>query len=224
MALVEVLIVVALMAILTGSLLGSRGLLAGSRLRGAATMVLTGIRQGMTLANTSGLPTRLVFDIDGDRLLLEQSAERMLRKRSDDPEDTTAGAEPATEAERKLREDAAEFLEGPREPPPRFMPVEGFELDPEDDTPGRSLGQDVTLLSVRTEHDAVARTEGRAYLYFWPGGGTERAVIQLTRVGREEPLSVVVSALTGRAELVSHAVDFEEPSADVDFGEREAEE
>ncbi len=221
--LVEVLIVVALLALLTGSLLGSRGLLGSGQLRAAATLVMTGIRQGITLANTSGLATRMVFDLETRRVWLEQSTERMLRRKSEDPDDPTAGAEAATTAERRARETAAAFLEGPAEPPPPFQAVDGYDQNDTDAEPGRDLGSDVRIVSVMTEHDERPRTEGRAYLYFWPGGGTEKAVIQLTRAGRDAPLSVVVSALSGRAQLVSEAVDFEEPPADIDFGEREVE-
>jgi general secretion pathway protein H len=222
--LVEVLIVVALMAILTGMLLGGSGMVAATRMRGAATLILTGVQLGITHANTTGLPTRMVFDLDGQRVTLEETRSRMLRQVDEDEDDPSAGADPATEAERAAREQAAEILEGPREAPPRFSALKAFGTDPDDDSLGRSLGRGIAISSVRTEHDPEARTEGRAYLYFWPGGGTEKAVIQLTRAGREEPLSIVVSALTGRAKIVQGAVDYEEPSEDVDFGERELEE
>ena len=38
---------------------------------------------------------------------------------------------------------------------------------------------------MQTAHDDTARTTGRAYLYFWPGGLTERAAIQI-RIGDSE--------------------------------------
>ena len=65
--------------------------------------------------------------------------------------------------------------------------------------------------------------EGRAYVYFWPGGTTERAIIQLKKAGdKETALTVVLSPLTGRARIEKGAVDFPEPRGfDDEFSERE---
>jgi general secretion pathway protein H len=221
--LIEVLIVVALIALLTGGVLSGTGVLGGARLRTAATLILTGVRTGMTQANTTGLPARLVFDLDENWVMLEQTEGRMLRRINEDGDDPAAGAAPATEAERAAVQEANRILEGPHEPPPTFTVVKEFALNSEDPSKGRPLGEGVSLESVQTEHDAVRREEGRAYLYFWPGGGTERAVIHLKRAGQEDGISIVVSALTGKAQLVRGEVDYEAPGEGVDFGEREVE-
>ena len=48
---------------------------------------------------------------------------------------------------------------------------------------------------------------GRSYIYFWPGGQTERAAIQLTTASKdEEPternsMTVFVAPLTGKTEI-----------------------
>jgi general secretion pathway protein H len=220
--LVEVLIVVALIGMLTAGVLSGTGVIGGARLRTAATLVLTGIRTGLTHSNTTGLPARLVFDLDENRIMLEETNDRMLRRVDEDVEDPSAGASPATDLEREAVAEASRILEGPHEPPPQFRAVEGFGVDEEDSSKGRAFGEGVSFISVQTEHDSVPREEGRAYLYFWPGGGTERAVIRLRRQGQEEGLSIVVNALTGRAQIVRGEVDFEDPGDDVDFGEREA--
>jgi general secretion pathway protein H len=66
------------------------------------------------------------------------------------------------------------------------------------------------------------RDTGRAYLYFWPGGGTERAVIQIERTGSDDVLSVLMNPLTARAKIQRGKVDLVERSEDDDFGNREA--
>ena len=68
-------------------------------------------------------------------------------------------------------------------------------------------------------------TSGRAYLYFWPGGTTERAHVQLKRRGAEGGLTVTVSALTSRATIVKGLVDLPEPRSEdeADQGERDEE-
>jgi general secretion pathway protein H len=85
---------------------------------------------------------------------------------------------------------------------------------------GRELGAGIRYLGVHTEHDDQIRTKGRAYLYFWPGGGTERAVIQLAR-GDDDVLSVLVSPLSGRAKVQRGKIELEAPRTEGDYGERE---
>lgn len=225
LTLIEVLIVVALITLLTAGVISGTGVLGGARLRTASTLILTAVRLGMTHANTTGLPTRLVLDLDENRIQLEETSSRMLRRSGEDSDvdDPSAGAAPATDIEREAVEEASRILEGPREPPPRFTALTEIGLTDNDLGKGRLLGEGVFFESVQTEHDTVPREEGRAYLYFWPGGGTERAVIRLNRTGKEEGVSIVVSALTGKAQIVRGEVDLDSPAEGVDFGERDVE-
>lgn len=218
---IELLIAVALVALLTGGVATGMGAFGSTRLRASATMILGGVRVAMTHANTTGYPTRLVFDLDARTVVLEQSNARMLRDMNPAgrEEDPSAGAAAATEAERKAAEASKRILEGPREARPLFVAASVFNQGG-----GRSLEPEIAFKSIQTEHDEEARTEGRAYLYFWPGGGTEKAVIVLTRPGMPEGTSIVVSSLTGRASIHKGTVEFERPGDDVDFGEREVDE
>lgn len=217
-SLVEVLIVVALMAGLTGLVISGSGRLSGSRLRAAATLVMTSVRAAITRANSKGHPVRLVFDLEEQRLYLEETRGRMLRVRDED-EGAKAGAAAATELERDAAEFASSFAEGPRAPQASFRAVPGYGKGKEG--PGRSLGQGIRFLQVQTEHDVEPVVEGRAYLYFWPGGGTEKAAVQVSRPGDFDGLTVLVSALTGRAQLERGRVEMEEARRDTYFEERE---
>lgn len=221
MSLLEVLLVLALVAMITGGVLSGTGMMGTTQQRTASTLVLIAIRQAMTHANSNGLPVRLVFDFEQHRISLEETRGRMLRTApSENDDDLTGGAAAATESERLAAEEAKRILDGPREPPAQFSPVDALGVDPDDPGAGRALGGDVKFISVHTEHDPTPRTEGRAYLYFWPGGGTEKAVIILGRPDAE-PVSIIVSALTGRAQILKGEVEFDRPEIDADFGERE---
>ena len=138
--LVEVLIVIALIAVVTAVAVGGSGMLGNSRLRSAATMVLSAIRTATTRANTIGRPVRIVFDFEERRVVLEEARGRMLRDRED--ETGAVGAEPATEAEREAKEYANEVLEGPRAPKPQFSAIGEFG-DESGDGPGRELGSGI---------------------------------------------------------------------------------
>jgi general secretion pathway protein H len=217
--LVELLIVVALIALLSAAVVFGSGMLSSSRQRAAATLIVAGVRMGITRANSTGRPVRMVFDLEQERVMLEQSSGReMLREKEE--ANTGGGAEPATEAEKAAKAETTRVLEGPHTPRPRFAPVKQFGFDG-DEGMGRELGKGIEFKSVQTEHDLEPRKEGRAYLYFFPGGGTERASIQLRKQGSDEGLTVLVSPLTGRASIKKGDVDLEEPRIDIEFGERE---
>lgn len=221
--LVEVLVVIALIAVLGGTIVSGSGMLSGNRLRSAAGLVVTGVRLSITRANATGHPVRLVFDFETGRVLMEETTDRMLRVKdtgdTKTSEGASAGADPATEAERESLAYADGIVKGPRAPRAKFKAIRIGSGD-DDPTKGRDIGRSIHFRLVQTEHDRKPRDSGRAYLYFWPGGGTERAVVQLERAESDEVLSVLISPLTGRAHIQRGKVDLTEPRMDDDFGQR----
>jgi general secretion pathway protein H len=218
LTLVEVLVVVALIALMSSAIIFGSGMLGSSKQRAAATLVMSGIRMGLTRANSTGRPVRMVFDLEKERVVLEESTGGpMLRVK--EKKSSGGGAEAATVAEQAARQEADRVLEGPRAPRAAFKPVKQFGFDGDDEKEGRALGQDVKFKSVQTEHDEDPREEGRAYLYFWPGGGTERASIQIAH--KDDVLTVLVSPLTGRAKIEKGPVKLEAPKNEEDFGQIE---
>jgi general secretion pathway protein H len=221
--LVEVLVVIALIAVLAGTIVSGSGLVAGNRMRAGAGLVVTAARLAVTRSNTTGHAVRLVFDIDEGRLIMEETSDRMLRvKESDDNKKTegaSAGADPATAAEKESLSYADGILKGPKAPRAKFKSIPLGTADT--DGKGRELGKGVKFRLIQTEHDLKPRDKGRAYLYFWPGGGTERAVVQVERTGSDDVLSVLVSPLTARARIQTGKVDLVSPRDDEDFGQRE---
>jgi general secretion pathway protein H len=67
---------------------------------------------------------------------------------------------------------------------------------------------------VQTEHDQEPVVDGQAFLYFWPGGQTERAVIQIAQIGDDDGMTVVVSPLTGRADIQRGFIELPEEVLD----------
>lgn len=218
MTLIEVLIVVALIALMLGAIVFGSGMLSSSRQRAAASLVVSAVRTAVTRANSSGNPVRIVFDFEKNRLLIEESTGTMLRKKAD-AKDPTAGAAAATESEARARKEAERILDGPTVAPPEFKPIGPLGEE------GKELGSGVVIRQVQTQHDEEPITEGRAYLYFWPGGETEHAAIQLQRKGEradDDALTVLVSALTGRAKIQRGRIGLPEPRSDGEYSEREA--
>lgn len=220
LTLFEVLIVVSLIGILTGAVLMGTGVLGGARMRASVSLISAGIRVGLNRANSTGRPVRMVFDLETNRVILEESSGKMLREKEDD--NTGGGAEAATEAERAAREEAESLIKAPRAPRPSFTPVKEFGFEGDDGEPGRALETGVSFRRVQTEHDADPRTSGRAYLYFFPGGGTERASIQLQKGNSEDDgVTILVNGLTGRTKAERGWVELEPPREDDAYGERE---
>jgi len=219
LTLVELLIVIALIAVLGGTVLMGPGMLEGSRLKSAATLIVSGVRLGLARASTTGRPTRLAFDLDEGKLTLEEADRSvLLRERT---KDGSSGASPATDLEKAAQAESDRILQGPRAPRATFRAVPGFNPSPDESGPARSLGSGVQFISVQTEHDDDPRTSGRAYLYFFPGGTTERAAVQLKRRGDDGGLTVSISGLTGRAKIERGRVDLPVPRNDGEVGERD---
>ncbi len=211
LTLVEVLIVVVLIALLTGGAVMGPGLLKSTRMRAAATLLVSAVRLAQNRTNATGMPVRLVMDLDKHRVQLEESTSALFARQKGAP---AAGAEAADDAEKKARAESERIMEGPKPPRARFVAVKAL-ADPSDPTQGRELGAGVAITSVETDHDEEPVTEGRAYLYFWPGGLTERAAIHLKRTDlSEDGLTVLISGLTGRASISKGKADFPPPRED----------
>jgi general secretion pathway protein H len=163
------------------------------------------------------------MDVDQKRIWLEESEAPML-VREKDPS-AAAGAEAVTEAERQAREESDRVMKGPPIPKPSFRRVVTGSLTADDDKQGtKALERGITFRSVQMSHDDLPRTSGRAYLYFWPGGLTERASIQI-RVGDSdedyETLTLLVAPLTGRVTIKNGPVELELPTDDEHKSERQ---
>jgi len=235
--LIEILVVVALLAIAaTGATLGLDSLTQGN-LRSSALMVAAGVRAGYGRAATQGKTVRLVLDLEENQFWLEESEDRVVIDRSDDT--GNEGAATQENAEETPQE----------EPAAAPAPVEG--LDPGLQAMGQSLGMTIQgpaalgadgrrrarfqplpgrrgekraprgtakLHAVYTAHEKGRQEGGRHHLYFFPGGETERAIVQLAEPSGEV-FSVSVHPLTGRPRIEKGPVEPEE-----DLYEREPEE
>jgi general secretion pathway protein H len=208
-----------LIAMLSGTVLFGPGMLEASRLRAAETLIMSSVRQGLTVANATGRPTRLAFDLEKSTITLEQSNMSVV-VRSSKLKGSADGIESAEDREKKARAEADHILEGIHPAKPNFHAIQGLGTAA---GPGkeRELGKGVEFVSVQTDHDEDPRTSGRAYLYFFPGGATERASIQLKRHGDEGGTTISVSALTGRARILTGRVDLKPLRDDEDNTEQQ---
>ena len=219
LTLIELLVTIALIGIVTTGVVFGSGALVNSRLRGAASMISGAIRIAYTRASATSRTNRLAFDLDGSTVALEETNDMMLVKK----DDATGGSEASTPEERAAIELAARIIKGPQAPRARFSAIKAFGFDP-DTSGGRSLGKGVKFRKVETEHSPDGQTSGKAYLYFWPGGQTERASIQLMPASAQaldEGMSILVSPLTGRVRTAPGSKSMEPLRDDGTSSERE---
>src|SRR5271166_6012895 len=170
LTLIEILVVMALMAVVTGAVVGGSMQLPSARLRRSVTMIASAIKVAYTRATATSRDLRLVMDIDRQKIWLEESDAPMLVQFKDTT--GTGGADPVTEAERAAIAETEQILKGPRIPKPRFHAIAayGFGESEAGGRGGKPLQRGITFRAVQTAHDDAPRTAGRAYLYFWPGG------------------------------------------------------
>jgi general secretion pathway protein H len=89
---------------------------------------------------------------------------------------------------------------------PMFEPAEGDSGEP------RELAGDTGFFKVFSPHERTFREDGKAYIYYFPGGVAEHAIVQLTDGDEDDPqiYSVEIHPLSGRAEIHDLALEPEE--------------
>jgi general secretion pathway protein H len=227
LTLIEIFVVIAIIALVTGVAVAGSMQLPSARLKGAATMLASAIKVAYTRSTATSRDVRLVMDLDASRIWLEQSDLPMLV--SSKGKDAAQGADPMTTKEKEAVQEGEKILKGPPVPKPRFTPVAAWGFGDAQDTgkgakSGKPLQRGITFRAVQTTHDDKARTEGRAYLYFWPGGRTELAAITV-RIGDSTDddlaMTLLVAPLTGKVKIKAGAVELKPPTDDTTASDRQ---
>lgn len=216
-------VVLAIMALVTGVAMAGSMQLPSARLRGSATMITSAIKVAYTRSTATSRDLRLVMDLDQQKIWLEESDIPMLAQSKD--KSAAGGADPVTKTEQEAIAETAKIMQGPPLPKPRFQPIEEYSFgNVGAGKGGKPLQRGITFRAVQTTHDDAPRTSGRAYLYFWPGGRTERASIQV-RIGDSDAesraLTILVSPLTGKVTIKAGAVDLVVPTDDTQSSDRQ---
>ncbi|MEM1029298.1 MAG: prepilin-type N-terminal cleavage/methylation domain-containing protein [Myxococcota bacterium] len=229
--LIEVLVTIALVAVLMGGAAMGMGSLSSSRLRASSTRVASAFRVAYGHANSSGRVTRLVFTMNPDA---ENAADRATISIEDSPGvlylqsgDITGGAEATTEFEKSALEEGQAIAAGERPPRPAFSPVKnlnGFRGGSGTKMAVKSLEPGILFRQVEVMHDVEPVTEGRAYVYFFPGGQAEPASIQVMKntddLDDDDILTIQVAPLTGKTTILGGPKDLPRPTTDEEASER----
>jgi general secretion pathway protein H len=211
-SLIEVMVVVLIIGLVTGgAVYGIRGL-ARSELRSSAAKLAGAIRYCFDRSITTGAYFRLVLDLDSNRYSAERSDERvyLIRGKEESPGRgqalDVAALEKKQEEDQALRDSfsqdnsVAAVLEPP--PAPRRAKFQSFK---DAALPEVKLKGAVRFFDIYTTRQREPYTKGKAYLYFFPDGHTERALIRVS--DGDDFYTLIVHPLTGRVEVRSGRID-----------------
>ncbi len=226
--LVEVLVALALAALLVGGTFTGVGMLRQSRLREASTLVASAVRIAYDHANATSRVTRLVFDLEKRTVTMEDTEGPLFLQQN-----RTGGAAGANDLEKAALDAGEEILDGPKKARPQFQAVKKSTLDTlaalreGDDKAketGRELPKDVTFRQIEVEHEDEPVSSEQVYLYFWPGGQAERAAIQLQLAGdatERNIMTISVKPLTGQVSADYGATAMKRPETDEEASDAE---
>ena len=223
LTLVEMLIVLLIVTLILAGVVMGTGQLSGAKLRKSATTITGLIRVAYVRATVTSRSERIVFDLDENKFWLEESDQPMLVQSKDTT--GTGGADAVTAAEKQAVAEKDRLVKGPQAPRAAFHAVKPGLYAATDNQGGsdQSLPFGIRFRSVQTNHDDEARSKGRAYLYFWPGGLTERASVVLRKgdsLNESDAMTLVVSPLTGAVAIKPGSVSLQVTTDERDLSER----
>ena len=73
-----------------------------------------------------------------------------------------------------------------------------------------AMPDNVRLSDIYVEHQKDKLSEGKIYLYFFPRGKTEFAVIHMNATEGDDAMTLVVNPLTGKVDVISEYKEYED--------------
>ena len=219
MTLIEIMVAIVIVAVVSTGVTYGMGLLMRTSLRSACMKILAASRFAYTRSVSHGATVRVVLDLDQGTLAIEEAHGRVALARSSDPtraaveagreddapDDDGAGVDPWAAAEASLaRTQRPSFGASP------FAPIANDEGETIERYAPHPLGRGIRLRRLTVPHEPEPREHGRGAVYYFPGGRTEHALVQVTD-GREDVYTVEIHALTGRGSVYTRAFEPREP-------------
>jgi len=218
--LVEILIVIVIIAIAASGASFAIGALTRTRLRSTSVKMLAAARYAYNRSVSQGNTVRLVLDFEQSRFGLEEAHGRVVLARTDDErrqdlDEDEASVDPWEAAKARLEKPAEpSFGRSP------WGPVVGNDGKPRRKLRVQPLPDGVRLLQLIVPHEPTPRVDGKGAVYFFPGGQTEHAVIQLTDQS-DTVYSLEIHPLTGRGKIHDYAFEPEPLRDGEDFSDAE---
>ena len=212
MTLIEVMVVMVLIILMVGSAVAGIRSMAKSDLRASASKMAGAVRYLFDRASTTGKVHRLVLDMDKRRYWAEVSDDRFIMAGGRETEESRQKeaeklAKEAEDAKKRAEERAGLDEMQARYKPESFRPKRAqFAAFKEMAVRPVDL-KGALIADVYTPRLAEPLDVGKGYIYFFPLGMTEAAIVHLTDPKRETFYSLVVHPLTGRVQIKNSWVE-----------------
>jgi general secretion pathway protein H len=183
-------------------------------LRATATRMAGSIRYLFDRASTTGRVHRLVLDFDNGKYWAEVSDDQFIMGAGKETEESRKKEAEKIAKEEEAKREAAdkEAFFGASQIPSRYLPKPftpkraKFDAFRETAVKPISLKSGVFMADIYTPRLVKPLTEGKGYVYFFPMGMTEAAVIHLSD-GKETFYTLIVHPLTGRVSVKNSFVE-----------------
>jgi hypothetical protein len=204
-------LVLGLVALLTGSVVVGFRSYTKSELRGGAAKLAGAIRYLFDRASTTGKVHRLVFDFEEGKYWAEVSDDRFFMTRERETEESRESDAEQIAKEEEEKKEAAERGANTEESeydidPSRYQPTEWkpkrahFDMFKEQALKVVTL-KNAKLAGLFTPRYREPVTTGHGYLYFFPLGQTEPAVVHLSDEDGKTFYSLLVHPLNGKVKV-----------------------
>ena len=200
--LIEVILVITIIAVVvTGATFGL-GAITRTRLRSSAFKVTSAARFAYNRSLTRGTTTRLRFDFEKNTMAVEETDTPVtLATEAQLESDAGEAVDPWDLARARLEKPLSHVR--PKSP---FRPIRNQSGKVLKRYTAQPVGNDISIHALITPHETDKRIDGEGSVYFFPGGLTEHAVIQLSD-SSDTVYSVEIHPLTGNARIHNFAYE-----------------
>jgi prepilin-type N-terminal cleavage/methylation domain-containing protein len=206
---IELLVVLALVAGLTGVAVMGIGSLTSSDLRNEAMRMTSVMKYTWTQAAINNTQYRMVLDLDSNEYSVQVTDSPVAPPVQEQEGDEGLLPEEAMELENEQNVEASDpFRDGSSDPfgiyrPPSYETVQNAVFK------GRKLKEDLTFHEVWTVGSETPIREGKVAVGFFPDGFQQQVIIILTD-GEDNYYSVANEPLTGRVKIYSDRIEPDE--------------
>lgn len=193
--LIEIIIVIAVIAVAVSGIGIAFGAQKRSQIRSASVRILAASRYAYNRALTRGVTVRIRFDLDQDTFSIEEAASAVAIQKSAEEEDKDAWKRATAALDQDEQDPTTTGDAG------TFFPISNRDGEPIKRYSSQKLGPSVKIDKIFVPHRPNSAVSGSESLYFFPGGFTEHALIQIADSEGQYPFTVEIHALTGKASI-----------------------
>jgi general secretion pathway protein H len=210
MTLIEIIAVLAVIGLTASGIGLSITAVNRTELKSSCNRILSAARYAYNRATINGTTVRIIFNIPGGDFSLQETNKKIVLARQNDAQlanskdaDANRGVDvdPWASAKTRLNDSFK-----PNLGTSAFGPLVGQNGTPLIRYALIPLGRNSKITKLIVAHEPEPRVQGQGAIYFFPGGVTEHAVIQLSQ-GSDVVYAVEIHPLTGHGKVYNYAYE-----------------